>query len=158
MAIEATKKVIAKIPAFRGLSFSQAYHLLRGGEKVVYTSHEVLCREGDKSTDMYVLLTGELSIKSNDTEISRVRPVDVVGEMGLITGLPRCATIEVVGEATLFKISKDVLDKALEEKHEMAAKVYKNMLDSLCRRLREANVQFVEVQSEVHPQIAPLVV
>ena len=120
--------------------------------------HEVLCRAGDESTELFILLSGELSIQSDDVDITRITPVDIVGEMGLITGLPRCATIEIVEDATLIKIDKQDLDEMLEEKHELAAIFYKNILGSLCQRLRKANVQFVETQSEIHPQIASIVV
>ena len=154
---EATKLVMGKIPAFKGFSFSQAFQFLRGGQNISCLQGQVLCREGGASTHMFILLAGALSIQVKKMAIARVEPVSVVGEMGLLTGMERCATIEVVEDATLIRISKETLGEVLGEKHELAAKFYQNMLDSLCRRLRQTNAQYIAGQPQVQPQIASLV-
>ena len=103
----------------------------------------VLCKDGDKSTSMFILLAGELAVKVGDEEIARVPPVDIVGEMGVVTNEPRCATIVVTQEATVMVIGKMQFDVLLKNDLDMAAKVYKNMLGSISRKLRENNARLL---------------
>ena len=65
-----------------------------------YAKGEQLCAEGEDRAEIYVLLSGELSIKSGGVELSRITTSDIVGEMSLFTGLPRSATVEAEIDAT----------------------------------------------------------
>ena len=69
------------------------------------------------------------------------RAVDVVGEMGVITGMLRSATLEVESFARLIVIDKTEFELLVEANDHMAAKIYRRLVDVLCRRLRESNVQ-----------------
>ena len=82
-------------------------------------------------------------VKSKDVELGFVHSSDVIGEMSLITGLPRCATIEVVKDATLFVIHEENFERLMTENVELAARIYRNMLESLCAKLRRSNVHLV---------------
>lgn len=147
------QNIIEKIPFFRGLLPHQARQLLRIGRVRKFLKSQVLCQDGDNSTAMYILLDGELVVKDEDVELARLTPLDIVGEMGLVTGLPRCATIEVTEDATLMVVGRIEFDALLKTDGKMAAQIYKNMLDSLCRKLRENNVQLVKSRSKANRQI-----
>ena len=103
------------------------------------TTGQILKTKGDKSTDMLILLAGELTIKRKNKELTSVTPVEIVGEMGLITGDPRSAQIEVSKDATLMLINKMKFDVILKRDALVAAKIYRNMLATLCSRLQKAN-------------------
>ena len=132
-------KIIEKIPLFQGLSPNQVRQLLNSGQMLNYQKGKILCKEGDKSTDMLILLAGELVVRRKNKELTSVTPVETVGEMGLITGLPRSAQIEVTKDATLILINKMKFDVLLKRDATVAAKIYRNMLITLCGRLQEAN-------------------
>ncbi|HIG17446.1 MAG TPA: cyclic nucleotide-binding domain-containing protein [Candidatus Handelsmanbacteria bacterium] len=80
------KKLIDRVPAFQHLTFRQAHRLLEAGEVKSYAKGEQLCAEGEDRAEIYVLLSGELSIKSGGVELSRITTSDIVGEMSLFTG------------------------------------------------------------------------
>ena len=136
----ADPKIVEKIPFFRNLSSGQIKQLLHAGKMHTKDAGEMLCQRGDKSTELYLLLSGELAIKDGDTELARIAAVDIVGEMGVVTSQPRSASIEVSEASTLLSISKIRFDAILKGDIDMAAKIYRNMLDSLCEKLRQANV------------------
>ena len=137
-------KIIEKIPLFQGLSLNQVRQLLDAGQMTNYQKDSVLCKEGDKSTDMFILLAGELAIKKKNTELARVTPVEIVGEMGLVTSQPRSALVEVTKYATLILINKMKFDVILKKDADAAAKIYRNMLSSVCNKLREANARLAQ--------------
>ena len=148
MAATDNAKIVEKIPFFRGLSLHQVRQILSAGQMSAYKQGHILANDGDKSTAIYILLTGSLAIKAGEIELARVKAVDIVGEMGVVTNEPRCATIEVAEEASVMIIGKMQFDVALRKDVDMAAKIYKNMVSSLCQKLRENNVQLAQSLSE----------
>ena len=67
--------------------------------------------------------------------------MEVVGEMGVITGMLSSATLEVESFARLIVIAKTEFEVLLKADDHLAAKRYRRLVDVLCRRLRESNVQ-----------------
>tara|TARA_B100000686_G_C15973892_1_gene564042 strand:- start:30 stop:479 length:450 start_codon:yes stop_codon:yes gene_type:complete len=137
------KKITDKVPAFRDLTTRQLHGMIQAGETIVPEPGTVLCKEAETSTDMFIPLSGELSGETNNLQLMAVKTSDVVGEMSLITGLPRSATIKVVREATLFVVHKEQFDNLMRENVDLAVKVYRNMLLSLCSKLRDTNIHLV---------------
>ena len=132
-------KILEKIPIFRGLSVNQVKRLLEGGEVKKFDQDQTLCREGDKSTDLFILTSGEVAVQINRSEIARIRPVELIGEMGVVTVQPRSATVVAIKTSMAIVITKIQFDQILKSDPELAAKLYKNMVGSLCSRLRDAN-------------------
>lgn len=54
---------------------------------------EVLFSEGDEAKTMYAVVSGELSVHVKGTEVETVGEGGIVGEMGLVNGQPRTATV-----------------------------------------------------------------
>ncbi len=139
-------KIVEKIPFVRNLSMHQVQQVLNIGRLETHPVGYVLCKDGEKSNAMFILLAGELAVKNGQTHLARVLPVDIVGEMGVITNQPRCATIEVVKDVTLISVGKMPFDALLKQDVDMAARIYKNMLDSLSQKLRSNNDRLTQSQ------------
>jgi len=143
------EKIVQKIPFFRGLSPSHVRGILQVGQITTHTQGQILCKEGEKSRSLFILMAGELAVKTEDRELARIKSVEIVGEMGVITGQPRCATIQAAKDATLMVIRKIDLDRLLKNDLELASKVYKNILDSLCQKLRDNNINIINLQIQM---------
>ena len=76
---------------------------------------------------MYLLLSGRLSVKTRKVDLGEIRPVGVVGEMGVVTGQPRCATIVASEDSQLLAIRKTTLDMLLKKDADIGMQVYKNL-------------------------------
>jgi len=139
-------KIVEKIPFVRNLSMHQVQQVLHIGRLETHPVGHLLCKEGEKSHAMFILLAGELAVKDGHMHLAQIVPVDIVGEMGVITNQPRCATIEVVKDATLITVGKMQFDALLKQDVDMAARIYKNMLDSLSQKLRSNNERLSETQ------------
>ena len=71
--------------------------------------------EGDKGDAMYVVRSGELTIEKGGKVMETVGPGGVFGEMALIDGSPRVATVRAktdcevarINEAFLFLVHKE---------------------------------------------------
>jgi CRP-like cAMP-binding protein len=63
----------------------------------------VICDQGEPGDQMYVIISGEVRVVVNQTEqpekeIARRGAGDVVGEMSIISGEPRVASVISLGE------------------------------------------------------------
>jgi sulfate permease, SulP family len=73
---------------------------------------QVIAREGDPATSMHFILEGRIGIvvDMGDGRTMRVRslgPHTTIGEMGLITGRPRSATIAAETDSVLYELSTE---------------------------------------------------
>lgn len=100
-----------------------------------------LFRRGEPGDSMYLVRSGSMGIFGAPVEghgdaprlIGLVRPGETVGEMGLISGAPRSATVSAIRDTELLKLSKPGFDFLLENYPAFSA----GLIQLLCDRLRE---------------------
>ncbi len=82
-------------------------------------------RQGEGGDSLYIVQEGLLKVTiENDhgvTEVGRVRPGQFFGEMSLMTGAPRSATVTPMVDSRAFEISREVLAPILRDRPEVAA-------------------------------------
>ncbi|MGH7660580.1 MAG: cyclic nucleotide-binding domain-containing protein, partial [Vulcanimicrobiaceae bacterium] len=66
-----------------------------------YAPGETVFEVDDPAHCMYVVLSGALEIRLDDKVLERIAPGGIIGEMALIEGLPRSATVVAVEESRL---------------------------------------------------------
>lgn len=85
---------------------------------------ELLLREGDKGDSLFILCEGALAvIRQTETEVVQlavIQPGQVVGEMSLLTGAPRSATVKAIAESLTYEVKADALAALLAERPEIA--------------------------------------
>jgi MFS family permease len=81
--------------------------LAKAAEEVVIPAGGVVIREGDEADALWILTRGELSVHVGGPEARELAPVTApgyVGEIGLLRGIPRTATVQVSQDSTLLRI------------------------------------------------------
>ena len=90
--------------------------LLKSGVPVV--------RQGQSGESLFIVHEGLLKVTiENDhgaTEVGRVRPGQFFGEMSLMTGAPRSATVTAMVDSKAYEIGRDVLSPILRDRPEVA--------------------------------------
>jgi twitching motility protein PilT len=96
---------VGQSPLFQGLSSDQLAQVVALATFCQIENDEPLMTQGAESDSFYLLLRGELSVciapdgaPDEPVEIGRLRPVDAVGEMGLLLEQPRSATVVACGQ------------------------------------------------------------
>ena len=140
-------QVLKKIPIFNGLSPSQIQKVLSLCTTKSLQEKEVLFEKGSASEEMYVLLTGELSVKKADgTSITTIGPVTTVGEIGIITREPRNVTVEAILSSALVRINKSNFELLLHDDLDASVTIFRNMVTLLSKRIDEDNVRRVDFE------------
>jgi putative ABC transport system ATP-binding protein len=129
-------RVLRAVPIFRDLDTARLKLLAFTSERTVFAAGEVLFRQGDESDAAYVLLSGtaDVVVETNDdgpVRMSSVAQNAIVGEMGLVTGDPRSATIVATSTVETLKLRKDIFLALLAEFPQMALSVMRLMVKRL---------------------------
>ncbi|MFP5334934.1 MAG: sensor histidine kinase [Actinomycetes bacterium] len=101
--------LLAELPA------ADLADLVRAGRTVDYAPGEDVITEGSEPDAMYVLLDGEVEVIRNvagaELLVNVCGPGDLVGELGLVHGRPRTATIRARTPVRALRIEADALDR-----------------------------------------------
>jgi small-conductance mechanosensitive channel/CRP-like cAMP-binding protein len=91
---------------FAPLSDDQRGRLLDGTRVLVYADREVIVREGAHGNSMFLVMRGEavVTLANTSGEVARLHDGDFFGEMSLLTGEPRTATVTAVTDCQLLEI------------------------------------------------------
>ncbi|MBB3771966.1 putative ABC transport system ATP-binding protein [Angulomicrobium tetraedrale] len=131
-------RALRSVTIFTDLDIAQLKLLAFTSERVTFAQGEVLFRQGDEADAAYVLLSGtaDVLIETDGgppVRASRVVPHAIIGEMGLVTGDPRSATILATAPIEALELRKDVFLALLTEFPPMALSVMRLM----ARRLQD---------------------
>ncbi|MDP1636173.1 MAG: cyclic nucleotide-binding domain-containing protein, partial [Gallionellaceae bacterium] len=110
---------------------------------------EDIFNEGDIGAFMCIVHAGQIAvIKANQNEelveVATLGAGRAFGEMAVLDGEHRSATCRAAENSILLTLSKEALDKMLEEHPRIAARVIRAIAVSLSRRLRMAVGQLVD--------------
>ena len=81
----ANLKLAEKILIFRGLSANQVQQVVNTSKMEKCKPGKLVCKEGDNSKSMFILLAGEMVAKNKGVVLAHLKPVEILGEMGVIT-------------------------------------------------------------------------
>ncbi|MEC8990826.1 MAG: response regulator [Candidatus Latescibacterota bacterium] len=142
-------QVLKKIPIFNGLALTQVRKILALCVHKSYAPGDKVCISGTPPEEMFVLLSGAVGIITQEgLKVATILPVTMVGEMGVITGQPRVATVEATKPTAMFIIQKDKFDAVLRDDDEIRSKVYRAIIDVLSGKLSNDNVRLRDYQHE----------
>lgn len=101
--------VLNGVDVLAPLTEAQRTQLLRAARHSVYAAGETIVREGDQGTSMFVVLRGEAVVKLRgaDGEVARLQEGAFFGEMSLLTGEPRTATVIAATDCDALEIDAD---------------------------------------------------
>jgi NTE family protein len=109
-------------PIFQSLDPSHLEEFTQSMEESTLLAGEYLFREGDPGDALYLLVSGRLAIEQSEVDTKtpkmcrEVGRGTTVGELSLLTGNPRSASVRALRDSHLLKISKSAFE-VLCEKH-----------------------------------------
>ena len=120
-SLKARGKAIRGLDFLRDLPDSAIEKLASHARTELYEAGEIVVRQGDKGEELFLCLHGELVVLHTPEnggprrEIARLRAGGIFGELSLMTGEPRSATVQAEDACELVVISKPVFSEILSE-------------------------------------------
>ena len=141
-------QVLKRIPLFQGLEPNQALVLIKVCEQKALEAREFLCHNGDAANEMYILLSGQLSVRTQEAiQVARIDPVAPVGEMGIFTGEPRSADVIAIEPSNMLVLSKARLLSLMRRYSDIEIAISRNLIAILSQRLRDANTELAHLHA-----------
>ena len=125
---------LAAVPLFSQLGKRELDRVAEVVTEVQVKEGTVLGREGHRSAEAFVIVKGTAGIYIDDRKVATIGEGELVGEMGLLDGGPRAATIIAETDMDLYVIEPGAFSPLLDE-----PTIAKALVISLVRRLRSAD-------------------
>ncbi|MGD0282615.1 MAG: cyclic nucleotide-binding domain-containing protein, partial [Dissulfurispiraceae bacterium] len=108
------------IPLFEGLSDLDLVRLVPNFEFMEFRRDETLCRQGDAGDAAFIVVEGKVSVSVSDSagesrELAIIGPLEMVGEMSLLTGDPRSATVSALTNVKVLRLRKERFDDLIRK-------------------------------------------
>lgn len=133
----ALEDTLAAVDIFAGLSRRQIKKLVGAGKEVRSGSGKALATEGLGALALHVILEGTAEVTRAGNSLGTLGPGDYFGEISMIDGKPRSATVTATSELRTFAIPHTQFADLMQRDAEMAWALLKR----LCARLREAEAR-----------------
>jgi CRP-like cAMP-binding protein len=125
-------ETLGRIPLFSHLSARQLRKLAKSVVEHTYEPGTTIVREGGRTATLFVVLEGEVKVVRGGRTISRRRPGEFFGEIALIDGRPRAASVVAETPIRCLVLEQATLKQLLMTDPHVAWA----LLESLATRLR----------------------
>ncbi len=132
--------VLRNVPLFSDLEEQELERLSRVAVRRRAGRGDQVVRSGESADALLILLTGRAKVSNFDEEgreiiLAWLGPGEFFGEMGLIDGSARSASVVAVENCELLAIGKQEFQRCMQDNFQVAQK----LMQILVRRLREAD-------------------
>jgi small-conductance mechanosensitive channel/CRP-like cAMP-binding protein len=126
--------------------------LSRESKACSYAAGEDVIRQGEEGTDLFVMKSGEAAVlvaqgDREAVEVARLGPGSVFGEMSLVTGERRSATVRALGPSELIMVAHPPFRYVLSQNPELAQRI-SDVLAS-----RQAEIEQANTAVEIHDRV-----
>lgn len=111
---------LASIPLFRELGETDLDSIIPRLDWMLVPGGHVVCRQGDEGDRLYLVASGRLAIlrelpNGEDVLLSHAGRGESVGEVAVLTGNPRSATVRALRDSVIARLDRAGLAQLLEE-------------------------------------------
>ncbi len=133
--------ILKKIPLFSDLDREELDAVVALASSHHYAAKSVIVQEGDNSSSLFVILSGQVKISyyaedGREVVLSLMSEGSFFGELSLLDRRPRSATVTTLGKSTLAQIRRQEFEQLILQKPKISLK----LLLELSGRLRRTNL------------------
>ncbi|MBA3738801.1 MAG: cyclic nucleotide-binding domain-containing protein [Actinobacteria bacterium] len=120
------------VAIFRGLDDKELHRIAEVGKQVHFDAGKVVAQQDGGAAGFHLIIDGEVSVDVDGHERARLGPGKYFGEMSLLDGQPRSATVKAEEPTTTFALTSWQFLPLLAE----YPSISRALLVELCARLR----------------------
>lgn len=122
--LQRRRQLLSTIDLFNGLSDAERTELARTMKYAPFAKGEVMTRQGADAHWLYLMEDGQASVRVtdgiHDREVAQLKGPCFFGEMSLLTGEPRSATVIADGEVECFRLDKAAVQQVIDARPQLA--------------------------------------
>ncbi len=145
-----SQNIVAQIPIFEDVPLEDREQADSLWKPRALQPGEYLFHRSDPGDSMFVLQDGELEViipaevGQGEVVVSTLRPGDFVGELALLSGMPRTAAARATRESEVLEMARSDFMAFMEKRPNVAIA----MLQEMGKRLRSTNELFMNITSK----------
>lgn len=144
------RNALEACPIFSSLAAPDLDWLLEGADTLRFGPGEIVLRHGDPSDHVLIILTGSLTVETGKSAkgavaMNRLEPGELLGELGVLQGAPRTATVKALEPCELLRIPQSDFLALLVARPVLGIR----MLGVVAKRLRHLTERVGELRLEV---------
>ena len=159
-------------PLFEHLSPEEIREVVGASVKQPIHTGDLLFEQGAEATALYIVQSGEVQVRAHspsgeDIVLAVLGPGAVVGELALIDGGPRSATVEAISDCDVYRLERVAFNELRAQRRPAAYKVIMGLAVTVDERRRQSERRISEVfddpaqhielfASQVHEMLARL--
>jgi small-conductance mechanosensitive channel/CRP-like cAMP-binding protein len=121
-------KILSSVSLFSALNQEELMQIAASLREAIFTRNDVMTRQGAIANWLYLLTSGEADVwyEADGQErrhLATLKPGMVFGEMGMMTGEPRRATVIARTDAECYRIDKESFENILLARPALAAEL-----------------------------------
>lgn len=127
--ITARVHMLREVELFHPLTEEELYELAEQLSVAPFVRGEAMIRQGTEAHWLYIMTKGEADVRLSvdgtglSKHVATLRAGDFFGEMGMMTGAPRAATVIATTDTECYRIDKDAFQNILKRRPEIAEDV-----------------------------------
>jgi len=125
------------VDLFRDLPKAQLKRLAHATTEVWHPPGKAVATEGSGGLAFHLIIEGSATVGKDGRELRTLGPGDYFGEISMIDGRPRSATVTALEPMKAVAIPHQTFETLIDEDPEFA----RHLLKALCARLREAEAR-----------------
>ena len=135
MSLNEEVEILRNIPLFANIEPSKLKLLAFTSERLTFREGQDMGGQGEMGAAAFIILDGAVDVLVNTDDgplsVAKMGKNDVVGEISILTDVPRTATVRATSDVTVLRISKDLFLRLMREFPQMAVEIMRE----LARRL-----------------------
>jgi hypothetical protein len=118
----ALRDLLRQVTYFQNFTDLELRQLIEIGYRKRLAVSDVLFREGDPGDAFYIILSGsvEVFVENLNKQLTILQIGQFFGELSLMLGIPRTATVQAIEDTILFVINNKGFENLLQEHPELA--------------------------------------
>ncbi len=127
---------IADVALFAGLSKKELGQIVGIVKEVEFLPREYLAYEGEAGQEAMIILAGKATVRRGGRKIAAVSTGSIIGEMSLLTDLPRNATVRADTFVTALVMNSAQFVRLIDEHPRVGVKILRTVAWRLARQSR----------------------
>jgi CRP/FNR family cyclic AMP-dependent transcriptional regulator len=128
---DAKVDALKRSPLFEGLSRRELAHVARLTDDLEVPAGTVLCEEGSRGQEFFIILDGEATVTRGGQRLGTVSSGDFFGEIALLERVKRTATVTAATSLKFFVVSEHVFKSVLDTDPAVERKVLRTVVRRL---------------------------
>ncbi|HZQ92546.1 MAG TPA: ATPase, T2SS/T4P/T4SS family [Terriglobales bacterium] len=163
-ASEGTQHFLQRIQLFSGLSTEECTEVVKRMKRREFPPNQVIVREGAPGSSMFFITAGQVEVRKKDSStgidflLSEMGPGQNFGEMSLLTGKPRTATVLTIQPTSCAVLEQKDFQELLIQYPKIGVALTTILAERLAKASQQVGIEFINLSKlQVDSRVVTLV-